>query len=513
MIPHIFNLSLKEIEDFMNKHLNVKQDKKVESGEVFTPFHLVVEMINTFPKSVWKNPNLKWLDPGCGVGNFSMVVFYYLDKGLKNWESNSSKRRNHIIKNMLYMIEITPNNVKIVKELFGENVNVAQHDFLLEKDKWKTLFEVDKFDIILGNPPYNKNGMRGKGRSNIGLTVIWSKFVDLSLLSLNPKGFCLFFTPNSWNELKSPLSKHIMQHQILVLKNFDTPTAYKLFKKKAGSLPLCYYLLQKVKPTKKTKIYDSFTEHFVDFDIHKYEFIPNKNIELVKKVLSKTKENLDDYYYFTPPKVKKNKETFFDSYSNSHPYPLINYVHKKIYISYSSSPSFLQNGCPKLVFPNYSMGYPILDVDGILDVGGRSSYVLYIKDNDPKKLKKIQEFFLTNLALTLINSLKTAQKFLSTRTFTLFPDASKLSISINDKNLESYYKLSSKDKTCIEHQIEKGEGNLTEQRREEIMNFSLETYLSNNKIEEIKQKIKKSGVLQKSLKRKGKRNNKTKKNR
>ena len=159
------------------------------------------------------------------------------------------------------------------------------------------------------------------------------------------------------------------------------------------------------------------------------------------------------------------------------------------------------------------MGYPILDVDGILDVGGRSSYVLYIKDNDPKKLKKIQEFFLTNLALTLINSLKTAQKFLSTRTFTLFPDASKLSISINDKNLESYYKLSSKDKKCIEHQIEKGEGNLTEQRREKIMNFSLESYLSNNKIEEIKQKIKKSGVLQKSLKRKGKRNNKTKKNR
>ena len=382
----------------------------------------------------------------------------------------------------------------------------------MEKDKWANLFGIEEFDIILGNPPFNKNGMRGKGRSNVGLTVIWNKFVDLSLLSLKPKGYCLFFTPNSWNELKSPLSKHIMQHQILVLKNFDTPTAYKLFKKKAGSLPLCYYLLQKVKPTKKTKIYDSFIEDFVDFDIHKYEFIPNKNIELVKKVLSKTKENLDDDYYFTPPKLKKDKQSFFDSYSKSHPYPLINYVHKKIYISYASSPSFLQNGRPKLVFPNYSMGYPILDVDGILDVGGRSSYVLYTKDNDTKKLKKIQEFFLTNLALTLINSLKTAQKFLSTRTFTLFPDVSKLSISINDKNLESYYKLSSKDKKCIEHQIEKGEGNLTEKRREEILNFSLESYLSNNKIEEIKQKIKKSGVLQKSLKRRGKRNNKTKKN-
>ena len=512
-MPDIFNLSLKDIEEFIQKHLNINQDKKIQSGEVFTPFHLVVEMINTFPKTIWKNPNFKWLDPGCGVGNFSMVVFYYLDQGLKIWESNAIKRRKHIIENMLYMIEISPNNIKLIKKLFGEHANIAQHDFLLEKDKWKKLFERQKFDVILGNPPYNKNGMRGKGRSNPGLKVIWNKFVELSLLSLNPKGYCLFFTPNSWNELKSPLSKQIMQNQIIILKNFDTPTAYKLFKKKAGSLPLCYYLLQNVipNPNKKTKIYDTFAKDFIEFDIHKYNFIPNKNIELVKKVLLKTKDNLEDYYYFTPPKIKKDKENYFESYSKSHPYPLINYVHKKIYISYASTPSILQNGRPKLIFPNYSMGYPILDVDGILDVGGRSSYALYVKNNSIKGLKNIQSFFLTDLALTLINSLKTAQKFLSTRTFTLFPDCSKFSISINDKELELYYNLSSKDKTCIKEQIQTGEGNLTDARREEIIHFSLESYISLEKIEYIKEKIKKSGVLQKSLKRRKGKKRKTKK--
>ena len=50
------------------------------------------------------------------------------------------------------------------------------------------------------------------------------------------------------------------------------------------------------------------------------------------------------------------------------------------------------------------MGYPILDKDGIIDVGGRSSYVIFVKDDNIEHLQKIQKFFITNLALTLINS-------------------------------------------------------------------------------------------------------------
>ena len=135
--------------------------------------------------------------------------------------------------------------------------------------------------------------------------------------------------------------------------------------------------------------------------------------------------SLADYYSFTPAKVKKDEKSYAKSYSQSHCFPLLNYVHKKMYISYSHNASMIQN---------YSMGYPILDTEGILDVGGRSSYVLYLPSNNIEHLKKIQAFFMTNLALTLINSLKTAQKFLSTRTFSLIPDLSKMSMKLDDIN-------------------------------------------------------------------------------
>lgn len=498
-MPLLYDKNIDEIEEIINEHLNINQTNKVSSGEVFTPLWLILEMFEHLPVKVWKNPNLKWLDAGSGIGNFSMILFYKLDKGLKSWEKNNAKRRDHILKNMLYMIELSSSNVKTAKQIFGNNTNISENDFLHESNIWKDDFNnIEQFDIIFGNPPYNKNGMRGKGRSNPGLSVIWNKFVEKSLTLMKSNGYCLFFTPNSWTELKSSLSDKILDNQILVFKNFDVVNAYKIFEKKAGSLPLCYYLIENKEPYMKTLLHDNVFDEFVSFDLYKHMFIPNRNIKLVKKVLEKSKENMEDLYHFTPPKVKKDGTSFFDSYSQQHPYPLINYVHKKIYVTYSKDYSRLQNGRPKLLLPNYSMGYPILDKDGIMDVGGRSSYAIYLNDDNIEHLRKIQAFFLTDLALTLINSLKTAQKFLSTRTFSLFPDISSLPLSsINDDFLIQYFKLGGQEKKSIKYQVEKGEGNLTQPRRDEITGFDLNDYLQKNEIEFIEEKLQKAKLKDK----------------
>ena len=103
---------------------------------------------------------------GSGVGNFSMVVFYYLDNGLKKWEQNDEKRRNHIIKNMIYMVEISGVNVNKSKKIFGDESNICKCDFINDTSIWKQQFKIDKYNVIIGNPPYNINGMKGKGRSD-----------------------------------------------------------------------------------------------------------------------------------------------------------------------------------------------------------------------------------------------------------------------------------------------------------------------------------------------------------
>ena len=92
------------------------------------------------------------------------------------------------------------------------------------------------------------------------------------------------------------------------------------------------------------------------------------------------------------------------------------------------------------------------------------------------------------LALSsVINSLKTAQKFLSTRTFSLFPDVSKSSsIPLTESGLIKYFNLKPTEINAINQQINKGEGNVTERRKEELINFSLKEYLSDEQLKYIK---------------------------
>ena len=115
----IHNMTNKDIEEKIEEYLPIREEEKNKHGEVFTPIALIEEMLNKLPSNVWSNPDLKWLDPANGVGNFPMVAYQKLMKGLKHWEPSDAKRSKHIIENMLYMVEINPKNVKISKKIFG----------------------------------------------------------------------------------------------------------------------------------------------------------------------------------------------------------------------------------------------------------------------------------------------------------------------------------------------------------------------------------------------------------
>ena len=365
------------------------------------------------------------------------------------------------------------------------------------------------FDNIIGNPPFNKDGMRGKGRTNKGFKVIWPEFVKISLELLTKDGYLCFFTPNSWAELKSNISKLMLQKQLLYYRNYDVFIAYKIFDKDAGSMPLCYFLLQNKNTKNNTKIYDKLTNEYVSYNIYDSYVIPTMNIELIKKVLKITQNigSLENNFYFTPPKIKSDSSKYSSTFSKKFCFPLINFVHKKIVLSYSCEKSKLQNLRPKLVFPNYSMGYPILDREGILDVGGRSSYVIYLHDNKIQDLKLIQKLFLTPLVFAIINSLKTAQKFLSTRTFDLVPNITNTKINFDlfdNKELYNFFNLTQKEIEGISFQLKNGEGNLTDELKQKILDFHLTNHLSKTNYNYILKEINKydnNEIIKKRLKR------------
>jgi type I restriction-modification system DNA methylase subunit len=169
----------------INKRLTPRQKQKKDLGEVFTPIELIEDMLSHLPKSDWSNPDLKWLDPANGIGNFPVVIFYKLDEGLKEWEPNENKRRKHIIENMIFMMEIQSNNNRIARNIFTSlckscTPNIWTIDTLKStNEKIKEYFHVENFDRIIGNPPFQAfqeaEGKRGGGDE------LYMKFVKKSI--------------------------------------------------------------------------------------------------------------------------------------------------------------------------------------------------------------------------------------------------------------------------------------------------------------------------------------------
>jgi len=148
----IYEMSEHEIDIFMKEQLPTKKIEKDKYGEVFTSPVLINKMLDLFPKSVWSNSKLTWLDPSVGVGFFMICVYIRLMDGLKKWEPNEKKRSKHIIENMLYMVELNKKNCDICKSIFGTNVRLICGDFLGDL-KFHSRDDIS-FDCIVGNPPF-----------------------------------------------------------------------------------------------------------------------------------------------------------------------------------------------------------------------------------------------------------------------------------------------------------------------------------------------------------------------
>lgn len=54
----------------------IRSKKNVrETGEVFTPFHIVDKMLDLLPDSCWSDPSHCFLEPACGNGQFLVRMF------------------------------------------------------------------------------------------------------------------------------------------------------------------------------------------------------------------------------------------------------------------------------------------------------------------------------------------------------------------------------------------------------------------------------------------------------
>ena len=88
-----------------------RTDERIDqTGEVFTPIELCIEMVNEIPLDVIQNPQSKFLDNSAGNGNFMTAL---LNK-LTEYHS-----REHVLNHMLYAVELMEDNHKEMCERLG----------------------------------------------------------------------------------------------------------------------------------------------------------------------------------------------------------------------------------------------------------------------------------------------------------------------------------------------------------------------------------------------------------
>lgn len=418
--------------EFINKNLKPKDVEKKIRGEVFTPMKLVGEMLNTLPEEVWKNPNLKWLDPAAGMGNFPVAVYMRLIEGLryvKGYE-NEEKRRKHILENMLYMVEIDKTNVFMMRKIFCGKIyklNIFEGSFLDYKNNII-------FDIIVGNPPYQNTDDDGKRRAL--LNNLWSVFIDRSFNNLlKDNGYLLFITPYSW---MTPGFKHkdIFYNNYIIHLNIKE--CEKHFKGVGSSFS--YYLIKKTKVKKETtvicqydkKIYES--KMLIDDILFLPTLLSDKSLSIIRK-----------FYNNKIPKVS------FESSSELHHWKkkeLIGECNKTIFKYPILHTSSYNNICSKIKHSLAGKNKILLNTSGYLepiyDAGkyGFTEAQLYILTNNKNYVdvlnSKLYKFICKICKWSGFNSLS------------IFKNLPYIEKFNNDEDIYDYFKLTRKEINLIE---------------------------------------------------------------
>lgn len=392
--------SLQEVMEFYRRHLTPRFYEKKNLGQVFTPFPLIEKIIDQIPVEIMNDPKSTFFDPSAGMGGFLVVLYRRLMITLQKAIPDKKKRHDHIVDKMLFAAELTKNNVRRMKKIFGSTFHVYEGNTLLldSKEKMRQHFGVEQMRVIVGNPPFEKP--QKKETKKVAGGTLWIEFVNMSFDQwLEKDGIFGMVLPPGWRKAmdedsrtKDLWNKMSCQYKPLYIEMFDAEMAKKAFNN-VVSIRFDIVVLQNTKNTGyKTTILGTDKKQY-KMNVSKLPFLPNGHLTMWKKVLRKNKTGGVNVLYSRSAygSDKKTTKSTYDHHSGFK-HKVIHSIHKdgsRIYLYTNKRSKEGGFGVSKLIF-NRLGGWnkPVLDINGEYGISQNMFAIIFSSPQDAKDAYK-----------------------------------------------------------------------------------------------------------------------------